>query len=297
MIYDLSWQSLAPNLIINNTALPLAAGNRLSFTVSNTRHCIGYSTFKQGRRVSCPSGLEVSSGKNAQCDFCRKRDASFTAKTGYGFSQEAADLLNTKHALYLAYFAKDIVKVGVTLWDRREVRVSEQGALACMFIAQGNGTAMRNLERQIHTRVGLTEWVRLDTKLANLCSSQPTETIALSHIQKAYTSVISEVQSTALIDEPDFHYLFPRYQIQSDVYISAIESVRDVQGGAHLAGRVDGIYGKVLLLRVRSNILAINTQLLIGYDATFDSQDNDFASSVDKQSLAVNRQQSLFEEV
>lgn len=219
---------------------------------------------------------------------------SFTAKTGYGLSQQAADLLNTKHALYLAYFANNLVKVGVALWDRREVRVSEQGAVACMFVAQGNGTAMRNLERQIHTRIGLPEWVRQDTKLAKLCEREPTEAIALTYLQNAYEKVISKTPSTALLDKPDSHYLLPRYQMQPDIYSSPIEIARLIRGDARIAGSIVGIYGKILLLNIHGTVLAINTRLLVGYDAIVKQNEEAFALGIDRQILIINRQLGLF---
>lgn len=162
---------MRPELLIGDSRVTLKTGESIDIVLSERRYCVGYTRFKALERTPCQDKATIPSGKEGQCDFCKQQDASFTAKTGYGLSKQAGDLLSADHAVYLAYFADDVIKVGVALWERREVRVLEQGAIACLFIGRGNGTMARNLERKIHTQVGLTEWVRLETKLKN-----PTET-------------------------------------------------------------------------------------------------------------------------
>jgi hypothetical protein len=296
MIRELSWQNLTPELIIDTEYSQLVCGEHICIALSQERHCIGYKEFGAMEFIPCPDKKEILPGKDPQCDFCKQRDISFTAKTGYGLSKQAGELLSSDHVVYLAYFSNETIKVGVALWNRREVRVSEQGAIACLFIAKGNGTMARNFERRVHTSTGFTEWVRLETKLKGL-GKEPNKERARTSLEEAYIKVRNITPSAILLSEPEFIYLFPRYAIQESVFNSDMALAQELCGGANVCDRLVGVYGKVLLFGIASSTYAINSLLLCGFDvqSNISKCPQGATSGVTMKHIAVDHQQSLFD--
>lgn len=234
-------------------------------------------------------------GKDAQCNFCQQKDISFIAKTGYGLSSQAGKLLDADHVVYLAYFSDDTIKVGVSLWQRREIRVTEQGAIACVFIAKCSGTMARNLEKRIRTTIGFTEWVRLSTKLKALCKNEPSETKAKRALEAAFEKVVRLAPSSVLFDAPEFYYLFPRYGVSSDVFSSDIFLVKKASGGSTLSGTLKGILGKMMLIGCSEGVVACNSALLAGYSMSPAKSDDGMSRGIIKEQLSIDRQQTMFD--
>lgn len=295
MIDDLSWQSLEPVLTVDGQTRVLRNGEQLGLSLSNSRYCVGFHQYGLGV-VPCPSKTSIPAGRTAQCEFCRQQDISFTAKTGFGLSKEAGELLSSDHVVYLAYFAEDIIKVGVSLWDRREVRVSEQGALACLFIAKGNGTAARNLERKIHTHVGLTEWVPQAKKLCAIGRLVPTEFTMRRSLEAVHATILDKTPSAMLLAEPVFLHLAPRYQLHDSITSKELYLANLVNSGAQINGAIAGIYGKLILIATpEDTILAISSELLKGFSLINDSEGKVAMCGIQAKLLPVNRQQNLFD--
>ena len=295
-ILELSWQNMRPELFIGDSGVTLKTGESIDIVLSEHRYCVGYIRFKARERTPCQDKATIPSGKEGQCNFCKQQDASFTAKTGYGLSKQAGDLLSADHAVYLAYFADDIIKVGVALWERREVRVLEQGAIACLFIGRGNGTMARNLERKIHTQVGLTEWVRLETKLKNL-QKLPTQI----HIQLALEGIFDRIRSITpsqiMFDTPDFQYLLPSYSLRPEVAESDILLVQSVPESTRISGTIVGVMGSTLLITAAdAHVYAVGGRYLSGFhcvdlSSTFKYQ----LAGLELKKIPANRQRSLFD--
>lgn len=295
MIQEITWQSGTPELIVNSDSTPLNSGNRISLNLSKERYCIGYKEFGKTERIPCPKNCSVTDNKDAQCFQCSQNDVSFIAKTGYGLSKQANGLLGLDHAVYLAYFPGDIIKVGVALWERREVRTLEQGATACLFIARANGTATRNLERRIHHDVGFTEWVRLNAKIKGLCEEPPSTGRAQKALIAAHAKVRELAPSTILLKQPAYKYIFPRYQIMPCVTDDTITLISKIAGGEKISGTLVGLYGKILFIRIKDKIYAINGQLLAGYKTEQSPNSSDYLETTNIQDVAIDKQQSLFD--
>jgi len=296
MLHELTWLSLAPELQFGNRRLPLKPGASINFSLSSKRHCVGHKEFGDTMARVCPFEAEIPPGKESQCSYCSKKDISFTAKTGFGLSNQSNELLQSDHAVYIAYFTDSTIKVGVALWERKEVRVLEQGAIACMYIARGNGTVARNFERNVSRLTNLTEWVRIDTKLKAL-GKQPSEVSVRTALEAAYRNIKNTTPSTVLLESPEFNYLFNSYAMSSCVFSSDIATVCDIGESSKLRGTLVGVYGKVLLIMVDAKVYALNSRLVCGYDIDTIILD-DLAGLIEgvvTKNIAIDRRQSLFD--
>ncbi len=295
MITELTWQDLTPRLVVDDTPIPVIVGETFNITLSGARHCVGYKQFGKTGYTPCPAHSEIAPGKKTQCASCEQCDVSFTAKTGYGTNEQASSLLGADHSVYLAYFSDDIIKVGVAVSARREVRVREQGALACMFIGSGNGTVARNLERRIHTVAGFTEWVRLDSKLKAL-DEKATESTCRSALTTAYEKAKRLARSTVVADVPEFRYLYPDYHLAPSVFEKDIHLTSNIEPSARICGTIAGIIGKVIMIDTGDEMLALNSTLLAGFQPQQQNPNTTPGTSgLALKKLDINRQQSIFD--
>jgi hypothetical protein len=236
----------------------------------------------------------ITEGKNSQCEYCQRRDITLVAKTGYGPSEKSTQLLGADHVVYLALFSENLIKVGVDLWDRRQIRVTEQGAIASIFIARGSGTVARNLESRIRRRIGFTEWVRSKTKLSGLGSIIDTRKAEII-LKDSYDKVLSNANSTAIINL-DYTYLADRYSISDNVGLCPIEYIETVSGGATIFGTIAGIYGKIILLINGKKLYALDSSLICGYSLTkpYTCSESSDLIGITTKLIDINLQQSLF---
>jgi len=82
-------------------------------------------------------------GASAQCGSCSAADP------GRAFAR--GDVLDDgrAHALYLAWFGPQLLKVGSTALDRGPNRLAEQGAIAYIWVATGSLPGIRHLEQRV----------------------------------------------------------------------------------------------------------------------------------------------------
>ena len=293
MIIEPSWKQGFPELVTTKETQAIESGQALTFELSKERHCIGFHASSANHRTPCMRDRIIPEGKEAQCDDCRVKDVSFAAKTGFGDSKQATELLIKDHAVYLALFSEDIIKVGVSVWERREIRTKEQGATACLFVGKGNGTVARNLERRIHTNLGFTEWVRANIKLAALGQSVDAPEAELI-LRAAFDRIKTRLGETSLI-EPEFMYHLPSYGLSEETASLPICQVLRIKSGARFGGVVAGILGKLLLLEYREKLYAVDMNLLSGYvlERPLQGQFSEDIVGFETKSIEVDRQQSL----
>lgn len=293
MIIEPSWKQGKPELITAKETFSLESGESLTLALSDERHCVGYHAFGADGQTPCMRDRVIPEGRESQCEDCRVKDVSFAAKTGIGDSRQATELLNRDHAVYLALFSKDIVKIGVSVWERREIRTKEQGATACLFLARGNGTVARNLERRIHTNLGFTEWVRANTKLAALAKSLD-EVESEVELMAAFERIKAWLGESALI-EPEFMYHRPSYGLADEVASLPIRQVTKLGLGARVGGKVVGLLGKLLLLEHQGTLYSVDMNLLSGYSlqGPLKSEFTGQLVGITDRVIEVDRQQSL----
>jgi len=152
------------------TLHPLGKTLSLTFT-TDVRRCSGWGDISSGERFVCPDGAELDS-KYEQCQPCQKRtgfNPAFYHATSVSRQQEERNL--KPHILYLAYFAPDLIKVGISLASRGNSRLLEQGARSALVLDTfPSAHIARQYEAKIAAMSGFAETVLLRKKIDLLSS-------------------------------------------------------------------------------------------------------------------------------
>nr|WP_245809898.1 DUF2797 domain-containing protein [Halorubrum vacuolatum] len=133
------------------------AGTELSFGLGE-RHCAG--TIHDGRHVPCGE---------RDAPYCEAHTHVWVCARCTGTCLKDEMDCHEPHAMYLAAFAPDVFKVGVTREWRLETRLREQGADRAAHIRTfPDGRIAREVEAGLATRPDLVDRVRVPTKIAGL---------------------------------------------------------------------------------------------------------------------------------
>jgi hypothetical protein len=131
------------------------------------RRCIGYRPPEGGLPQLCPQWRALPPGGRAQCEECERREGRLEVVASDGSRPPTgprAGYLRSAHQVYLAAFAPDTLKVGVSGAGRTPLRVLEQGAPAALIVGRADdGMAARRLEHHLGL-LGARERVPVRTK-------------------------------------------------------------------------------------------------------------------------------------
>ncbi|MBP9489279.1 DUF2797 domain-containing protein [Candidatus Saccharibacteria bacterium] len=144
-------------------------GNDITFTINTTkRYCIGWHDLKTGEDFACPEKAEIDP-KYEQCPRCQKRTgfnpAFYNAADG-DISQQQQIRNAQPHFVYLAYFAPNTIKVGISFVGRDITRLLEQGARSALILGEfSSANIARDYEAKISAMPGICENVKSNLKL------------------------------------------------------------------------------------------------------------------------------------
>jgi hypothetical protein len=157
------------------------------------------------------------------------------------------------HAVYLAAFAPDAFKVGVTKEWRLETRLREQGAdRAAHVYTVSNGRIARELEAEIAADV--SDFVRVETKITGLGEG------------------VDEAAWAALLDGFDVH---EEYAFDYGLDLTG-RPVRETIA----TGTVRGTKGRILVLDHAGSTYAVDLRDLVGYEVEEGTVERDLQSSL-----------------
>ncbi|WP_090304681.1 DUF2797 domain-containing protein [Natronorubrum texcoconense] len=158
-----------------------------------------------------------------------------------------------EHAVYVAAFAPDTFKVGVTKSRRLETRLREQGADRGAHIhTVSNGRIAREIEAEIAE--WLVDRVRTPTKLGSLASSVDCE---------AWEEVLAEFD------------VQQRFAFDYDLGLESQPVPETIASGT-----VVGVKGRLLVLENGGTTYAVDMRDLVGYDVTEGTTSRDLQSSL-----------------
>ncbi|MDF9745161.1 DUF2797 domain-containing protein [Natrinema salsiterrestre] len=208
-------------------ARPLESGDELAYSLGD-RHCAG--TVDDGEHVPCDRE------STPYCDF---HTSTWVCARCTGTCLKDEMDCHEEHAVYVAAFAPDTFKVGVTKRRRLETRLREQGADRGAHVhTVSNGRIARELEAEIATR--LVDRVRTGPKVASLAAAVDGD---------AWESALAEFD---VID---------RYEFDYGIDLEA-RPVRETMA----SGTVVGVKGRLLVLANGGTIYAVDMRDLVGYD-------------------------------
>lgn len=137
------------------TRRSLAPGQSLAYRIVG-RHCAG--SLDGDRHVSC---------QNGDVPYCDEHTSRWACARCTGNCSLPLDSCRDPHAVYLAAFAPETFKVGVTREWRLQTRLREQGAdRGAHLRTVENGRIARQIEADIATDIG--DAVRTPTKIRGL---------------------------------------------------------------------------------------------------------------------------------
>ncbi|MFP8889347.1 DUF2797 domain-containing protein [Natrialbaceae archaeon A-CW2] len=213
------------------TTIALEPGTTLEYTLEN-RHCAG--VFDGDRHHPCDREAAPHCPYHTSTWVCARC-------TGTCLKDEM-DCFET-HVVYLAGFAPDTFKVGVTREWRLETRLREQGAdVAAHVHTVADGRIARELEATIADEQGLVDRVRTPAKVSSLAE----------RIDGAAWNALLERDAFDVIERFTFEY--------------GIDLERQPIAETHLSGTVVGTKGRLLVLERQGTTYAVDLRDLVGYE-------------------------------
>lgn len=219
----------------------LDPGTELSYTLAD-RHCAG-----------AVDGDVHHACANDPAPYCPEHTDRWPCALCTGDCAKPLDSCDEEHAVYLAAFAPDTVKVGVTRSWRLETRLREQGAdRAAHLRTVADGRIARQVEADIATDLG--DRVRVPTKIAGLGESVD---------ESFWTDLLSAYDP---IETYEFDY--------------GLDLTDRPMAETLATGTVRGTKGRVAVLQNNGSTYAVDLRSLVGYELTEEATDRDLQSSL-----------------
>lgn len=216
---------------------PLAPGTRLEYTLGK-RRCAG--------AVDGTTHHACYRSATPYCEF--HRQTWVCARCTGSCLKDEMDC-HEEHAVYLAAFAPDTFKVGVTKRWRLETRLREQGADRAAHIhTVSDGRIARQLEAAIAADAGVKDRIR---------SREKADGLARSVDVGAWQAFLEEFD---VIETFDLTYDFDRPL--------RTRPVRETIA----AGTVVGLQGRLIVLERAGTMYAVDMRDLVGYEVDTDGE-------------------------
>ena len=200
----------------------------------------------------------VADGTHVACDresspYCDQHSSTWVCARCTGTCLKDEMDCFEEHAVYLAVFAPDAFKIGVTKSWRLETRLREQGADRAAHVhTVSNGRIARELEAGYTDLV--PDRVRVPTKIAGLGESVD---------EKAWRALREEFD---VLDTFSFDYGL-------DLDVQPVPETL-------LSGRVRGTKGRILVVETGGTTYAVDLRDLVGYGISTETSDRRLQSSL-----------------
>lgn len=237
---DSPWAQLLVSESDGIQSVPLEPGATLDYSLGS-RHCAG--TITENTHDAC--AVEDS-------PYCDRHTTRWACARCTGSCDLPLSSCHDEHAVYLAAFAPDTFKVGVTRSWRLETRLREQGADRGAHIRTvSDGRIARQIEAEIASEIG--DRVRVPAKIRGL---------HLPVDETAWEDLLAEYDP---IDTISFDY---------DLDLSERPVAETLA-----TGTVRGVQGRILLLDTGGTTYAVDLRDLVGCELTAGGTDRALQSS------------------
>jgi uncharacterized protein DUF2797 len=238
---------------------PLDQKLTLRFTMTQ-RFCIGWGNIATGERFVCPNVNAVEKNYE-QCAGCQQRtgfNPAFYHASSVSSQQETRN--QEPHMLYLAYFGKGIIKVGISHAARGNARLLEQGARYALILEIfPSAHIAREYEAKIANIPGIVETIQLRKKIdllkqsliANDAESELTATRNHVETTLGITFTKNHVQS---LDKRFFPAIRPDFAMAYDCSDQHV-----------ISGTTIGMLGSLLFCQNEDDSVFIPLKKYIGY--------------------------------
>jgi hypothetical protein len=219
------------------------AGTELAYGLGGGR-CAG--TVHDGEHVACDE---------PDAPYCDAHGGVWVCARCTGTCLKDEMDCHEEHALYLAAFAPDVLKVGVTRLWRLETRLREQGADRAAHVRTlPDGRVARQVEAELADGDDLVDRVRVPTKLAG------------------FGREVDESAWEALLDRFD--------PIERFAFDYGLDLATRPVAETVATGTVRGTKGRILVLERGGTTYAVDLRDLVGHDVVTGGTDRDLQSSL-----------------
>jgi len=223
------------------TVTPLTPGTELSYRLGE-RHCAG-----------AVDGEVHHACETADAPYCPEHTSRWPCARCTGECQKPIEACDEEHAVYLAAFAPETVKVGVTRSWRLKTRLREQGAdRAAHLRTVADGRIARQIEADIAT--GLGDRVRVPTKIAGLAES----------VDAAFWDGLCAEYDPLETYDCEYGLTLDERPLSETV----------------ATGTVRGTKGRVVVLENNGTVYAVDLRNLVGYELETGGTDRELQSSL-----------------
>lgn len=227
----------------------------------SVKYCTGWVDFENRCSQICPDQATVDE-KYENCLKCRDKtgfNPAFYNANSVSAQQEKIN--QNPHFVYLAYFAPNVIKVGISQEERGIRRLLEQGArLAIKLETFSSALIARQYEAKISKLDGIVETLPVYKKL--------------ELIKQSFDRAASEreLRQKLLEIEQKIGVSFPKSELipcedyfqTTSVDLSRVVLMKDY---SQLVGYVRSIIGSIVITDYDGQLLAYNIKKLIGYRA------------------------------
>lgn len=208
------------------------------------RHCAGSVDYESDVHVGCDAET---------APYCDVHTDRWPCARCTGNCDMPLESCHEEHAIYLAAFAPDVFKVGVTQSWRLERRLREQGADRAAHIRTvANGRVAREIEAEIATE--LSDRVRVPTKMRGFHERVD---------EAAWTAVLADREP---VETFDFDY--------------GLDLADRPMPETLATGTVRGAKGRVVVMEKAGTTYAVDLRDLVGYELVDEGTDRELQSSL-----------------
>jgi len=227
----------------------------------SVKYCTGWVDFENRCSQICPDHATVDE-KYENCLKCRDKtgfNPAFYNVSSVSVQQEKIN--QNPHFVYLAYFAPNVIKVGISQEERGIRRLLEQGArLAIKLETFSSALIARQYEAKISKLDGIAETLPASKKMELI--KQPFD----------HADGERELRQKLLEIEQKIGVSFPKSELipcedyfqTTGVDLSRVVLMKDY---SQLVGHVRSIIGSIVITDYDGQLLAYNIKKLIGYRA------------------------------
>lgn len=287
LVIDFRWRDdlvpvfqVAENGIFSE--LPVVRNTPFFLTVAeNPQKCTG--SLVKGEYSACPTH-EIGTKK---CETCKRADDYFPCQfcNGFNCSQfrtEKIENCDAEHAVYLALFTEDLVKVGVSRLSRGMTRQVEQGSHFTRIFAEGlSGVAARRLEKTL-MNMGFPDKIPASQKkdfLFPAISEARGRAVLEQKKQEAYDFILSEAPEYKkyILTEEKFWNMIPQYG--DELLFSELSSSESgfqkplhflsLTAGESFGGMIRIVKGPFLVGETPEERVVLLAKDLVGYTVSF----------------------------
>ena len=227
----------------------------------SVKYCMGWVDFENRCSQICPDHATVDE-KYENCLKCRDKtgfNPAFYNASSVSVQQEKIN--QNPHFVYLAYFAPNVIKVGISQEERGIRRLLEQGArLAVKLETFSSALIARQYEAKISKLDGIIETLSVHKKI--------------ELIKLPFDRAIGEreLRQKLLEIEQKIGVSFPKSKLipcedyfqTAGVDLSRVVLMKDY---SQLVGHVCSVIGSIVITDYDGQLLAYNIKKLIGYRA------------------------------